>query len=121
MKETFGELKTAVIVASLRRCRLFTGLGREDIEKIAGITVIKTFNKGDYVFRQGEPSHGFYVVQKGAINVHRVNQFGREQVIQFLEMENRLPRLRWLWKRAIRRMRAPKKRLNFCLCRKTVL
>ncbi|MGC8744269.1 MAG: Crp/Fnr family transcriptional regulator [Verrucomicrobiia bacterium] len=81
MKDLFGELKTAAIVATLRHCRLFTGLGKDDIEKIAGITVIKTFEKGDYVFRQNEPSHGFYIVQKGAINVHRVNKFGREQVI----------------------------------------
>jgi CRP/FNR family transcriptional regulator len=37
--------------------------------------------KDDYLFHEGDPSHGFYVVQKGAVNVHRVSVAGKEQVI----------------------------------------
>jgi CRP/FNR family transcriptional regulator len=33
------------------------------------------------LFREGEPSQGCYLVQSGAVNVHRVNAAGREQVI----------------------------------------
>jgi CRP/FNR family transcriptional regulator len=65
----------------LQNCRLFSGLNNSDVEKIAAITVVKSYNKGDYIFREGEESHGFYVVQKGSINIHRVNKLGREQVI----------------------------------------
>ena len=43
--------------------------------------MVKSLEKGDYLFRQGDPSHGFYVVQRGAVNVHRVNASGKEQVI----------------------------------------
>jgi CRP/FNR family transcriptional regulator len=32
-------------------------------------------------FHEGAPSEGFYVVQRGAINVHRVSATGKEQVI----------------------------------------
>lgn len=81
MRDAFSELKTAAIIASLRNCRLFAGLGKDDLEKIAAVTVIKVYEKGDYVFRQGDPYYGFFIVQKGSINVHRVNKFGREQVI----------------------------------------
>ena len=41
----------------------------------------KTLEKSVYLFREGQPSLGFYVVQRGAINVHRVNVLGKEQVI----------------------------------------
>ncbi|HON09088.1 MAG TPA: Crp/Fnr family transcriptional regulator [Verrucomicrobiota bacterium] len=81
MKEGFSDFKKAAIIASLQNCRLFSGLNRDDLEKIAAITVVKSFNKGDYIFREGDESHGFYVVQKGSINIHRVNKLGREQVI----------------------------------------
>jgi CRP/FNR family transcriptional regulator len=33
------------------------------------------------VFREGQTCVGFYIVQSGAINVHRVNAAGKEQVI----------------------------------------
>jgi CRP/FNR family transcriptional regulator len=81
MKNIFDEYRIAGISATLRNCRLFSGLNQKDLENIASITVVKTYKKGDYVFKEGDPCHGFFIVQKGAINVHRVNLSGREQVI----------------------------------------
>lgn len=68
-------------VSTLRNCRLFAGLPAADLEKIAAITVAGPLGGGDYLFREGEPVGGFYIVQQGAINVHRVNAAGKEQVI----------------------------------------
>lgn len=65
----------------MRSCQLFIGLPTEDIERIASMAIPKHLEKGDYLFRAGDPSEGFYVVQKGAINVHRVSAAGKEQVI----------------------------------------
>lgn len=73
--------KSAALTHALRKCELFAGLHPEDMEKIVAITIPKSLEKGAYLFRQGEPSEGFYVVQRGAINVHRVNPAGKEQVI----------------------------------------
>jgi len=74
-------LKQAAIVNSLRSCRLFGGLPASDLDQVAAITVVKTLARGDYLFREGDPSLGFYIVQKGSINVHRVNAAGKEQII----------------------------------------
>ena len=41
----------------------------------------KHLKKGDYLFREGDTPIGFYIVQKGASNVHRVSAAGKEQVI----------------------------------------
>lgn len=74
-------LKRAAIISTLRSCKLFSGLPAEDLESVAAITVPKPLNRGDYLFREGETARGFYVVQQGAINVHRVGGSGKEQVI----------------------------------------
>ena len=76
-----GELKKIAIINSLRSCQLFVGLPQADLESIAEIAVIKSLEKGQYLFHTGDLAHGFYVVQRGAINVHRVNAVGKEQII----------------------------------------
>jgi CRP/FNR family transcriptional regulator len=48
---------------------------------LAAMVIPKHLAKDDYLFRKGDPSEGFYVMQKGAVNVHRVNNAGKEQVI----------------------------------------
>lgn len=75
------EYKQAAIVNTLRACQLFGGLAAGDLKNVAAITVLKHLGKGDYLFREGENSRGFYIVQQGAINVHRVSSTGKEQVI----------------------------------------
>ncbi len=81
MADSLAELKQAAIVNTLRSCQLFAGLAPADLHAIADIAVVKSLEKGEYLFNEGDPSRGFYVVQKGAINAHRVNAAGKEQVI----------------------------------------
>lgn len=78
---TLADFKTIALTNTLRSCQLFTGLPPQDLEKIAAVTVVKSLEKDDYLFHEGDPAHGFYVVQRGAVNVHRVNATGKEQVI----------------------------------------
>jgi CRP-like cAMP-binding protein len=68
-------------MGSLRCCQLFSGLPAEDLTTIASFTVAQKLAKGDYLFHEGEAARGCYVVQSGAINVHRVSAAGKEQVI----------------------------------------
>jgi CRP/FNR family transcriptional regulator len=76
-----AQLRLTAIASTLRGCQLFAGLPVPDLSRIASITVVKALDKGDYLFHEGDVSHGFYVVQRGAINLHRVNNLGKEQVI----------------------------------------
>ena len=81
MANAFAELKTAALVNTLRSCQLFTGLPQVDLEQIAAVTVLKSLEKDEYLFHEGDAASGFYVVQRGAVNVHRVNAAGKEQII----------------------------------------
>jgi len=82
MANAFNELKLAALVNTLRSVQLFLGLPPADLHAVAEIAIVKSLEKGDYLFREGDPSAGFYIVQKGSVNIHRVNAVGKEQVIQ---------------------------------------
>lgn len=57
------------------------GLPAGDIAAIAERVIPKHLARNAYLFREGDRADGFYIVQRGAINVHRVNATGKEQVI----------------------------------------
>ncbi len=81
MASPLADFRKIVFANTLRGCQLFTGLPAEDLDGIASFVVPKELASGEYLFREGSASEGFYVVQRGAVNVHRVNAHGKEQVI----------------------------------------
>ncbi len=81
MANSLVGFRNAAIINSLRGCQLFAGLGSGDLNAIADITEVKSLAKGEYLFREGAAAQGFYITQRGALNVHRVNSTGKEQVI----------------------------------------
>jgi len=76
-----AEYRQIGIANTLRTCELFSGMQPQDLNHIAEITVVRSLDKGQYLFRQSDSPYGFFIVQNGAINVHRVNSSGREQVL----------------------------------------
>ncbi len=81
MPSDVAPLRNAAIASTLCSCQLFNGLPAGDLDVIAGFSVLRNVAKDSYLFREGDAAEGFYVVQKGAINVHRVSPTGKEQVI----------------------------------------
>src|SRR5678815_2385291 len=81
MSTALAEFKNIGVINTLRSCQLFTGLPPKDLQDIAEVTIIKSLAKGDYLFHEGDSAVGFYIVQRGAVNVHRVNAAGKEQII----------------------------------------
>jgi CRP/FNR family transcriptional regulator len=81
MSHALAELRTIGLINALRTCQIFTGLPSRDLENIAAISVVRPLEKGQYLFHEGDPASGFYIVQKGSVNVHRITATGKEQVI----------------------------------------
>ena len=79
--DSLADMKRTALVAALRACRLLQGLPPADLRTLAGITVTRQLAKDDYLFHEGEPSQGFFVVRTGGLNVHRLSGSGKEQVI----------------------------------------
>lgn len=76
-----ADLRATARTAALRACPLFAGLPPADLARIVTFAQFRPLKRGAYLFREGEPSHGFYIVRTGAISVHRVAPDGKEQVI----------------------------------------
>jgi CRP/FNR family transcriptional regulator len=63
--------KRAVILNSLRSCPLFSGFPGEDLQRVADLATVKVLDAGASLYREGDPSTGFFVVQKGRVAVSR--------------------------------------------------
>ena len=70
-----------IVGDSLLCSRIFAGLPAADIAEISSFSLVRNLEKNDYLFREGEPCEGFFVVQRGVINIHRVSAAGKLQVI----------------------------------------
>ncbi|MBE2213737.1 MAG: Crp/Fnr family transcriptional regulator [Opitutaceae bacterium] len=76
-------IRQAALAGVLRRCQLFEDLPEPDLMAVASACTVRALAKGEYLFREGQPAEGFYVIQTGVVNVHRITPDGREQVICF--------------------------------------
>lgn len=81
MPDSHADLRLAALVATLKTSQLFAGLSPADLSAVAQLVTVRRLTRGEYLFHEGEAAVGFYLVQKGSINVHRVNAAGKEQVI----------------------------------------
>jgi len=59
------------LVPLLKRCELFIGLEDSDFQKIANLTSWqrKTYNAGDFIFREGSVAKEFYILDEGEISL----------------------------------------------------
>lgn len=74
--------QTVMVVQTLRKAPMFADIDGPTLENLARGCQLKKIPKGNYLFHAGETAHGFFVVHSGAVNVHRVTEDGREQVIR---------------------------------------
>lgn len=60
---------------------LFQGLPEEEIEKIASLTIVKTFSRGETIFFEGDEANGFYIIWTGKVKVFKMNPLGKEHIL----------------------------------------
>lgn len=71
-----------MLAHTLRKAPIFSGIRPEALETLAEGCSLRSVEKGGYLFHAGTAADGFFVVHTGAVNVHRVTEDGREQVIR---------------------------------------
>ncbi|OAI43236.1 hypothetical protein AYO41_02390 [Verrucomicrobia bacterium SCGC AG-212-E04] len=79
--DKFHDLRLAAQMSALRGCTMFANLAAEDLERIGRFVEVRRASRGDYLFHEGEPARGFFIIRQGAVNVHRVRADGTETVI----------------------------------------
>jgi CRP/FNR family transcriptional regulator, cyclic AMP receptor protein len=65
---------------SLLKAPIFEGLRMEDLEVLRPAVRIRHFNRGVYLFREGDPGSHLYMVTRGQVKIGRVGEGGGEIV-----------------------------------------
>jgi CRP-like cAMP-binding protein len=60
---------------------LFEGLPEQQITDIAAIAVLKTFQRGENIFFEGDEGDGFYMVGEGRVKIFKVSFSGKEHIL----------------------------------------
>ncbi|HJV46321.1 MAG TPA: Crp/Fnr family transcriptional regulator [Bacillota bacterium] len=63
---------------------IFSSLKGEEIGALQEITHSCKYEKGDFIFREGEPSRSLFVVHEGLIKISKVSDEGKEQIIRLM-------------------------------------
>lgn len=77
-----------MISDNLKKVYIFSGLNDDEIERIASIVKLKTFNKGDNIFFDTEPYLGFYITTAGLVKVYKISRDGREHILHLIAPPN---------------------------------
>ena len=70
---------------TLATVELFSELEKDDLERLAKVTVTRDFKAGDVIVREGELGVAFYVVGKGKVEVVKGLGSGNEQVLATMD------------------------------------
>ena len=73
------------IAAALRESGFFGTVSDELVRKIARISKVENYDKGNLIFAEDTPCTGMYVVATGAIKIHKIGPDGREHVLHVAE------------------------------------
>ncbi|WP_277589040.1 Crp/Fnr family transcriptional regulator [Pseudomonas chlororaphis] len=68
----------------LRSHHLFEPLNEEQLDELMAASQLLSLDKGDSLFRQGEPAEAFYFVIAGAVKVYRLTPDGQEKVLEVI-------------------------------------
>jgi CRP/FNR family transcriptional regulator len=81
MKRTFN-------ISDLKKIHLFSDLSERELEKILSFSRHKKYSKGEILFFDTEPFHGFYCVLEGSIKLYKISTEGREHIVHIMNPFN---------------------------------
>lgn len=66
----------------LARTPIFKRLKRDDLERIAAVSHVGRFDRGDTIFSEGDPPDAFYVVTSGRVKIAKLTPAGKEIILE---------------------------------------
>lgn len=70
---------------SLEEVALFKGLSQDELESIKACLREKSFQKGEFLFMEGQCCERVFIVRSGRVKLFRTASSGREQTLETLE------------------------------------
>lgn len=65
----------------IRSSLLFDGLSQSQVENLAAIARIKSFQRGETIFFEGDEGIGFYMIDEGKVKVYKISPSGKEHIL----------------------------------------
>jgi CRP-like cAMP-binding protein len=77
-------MKSKIVCSDCKneKCFIKQGCFGEWLDRISIDKYQRWYNKGDYIFREGEPIYGIYFIQQGGVKVVTASLHGREQIVR---------------------------------------
>ncbi len=72
----------------LKKVYIFSGLDKDELEKLSNLSKTKTFKKGDIIFFDTEPYFGFYITESGLVKIYKISKDGREHILHLIAPYN---------------------------------
>jgi len=72
----------------LSSCPLFRAVREPAWSKLKGMALLKSYEQGEMIFRQGEPCPGVFVVGSGLVRIFKTAPSGKEHVLHMIAPGN---------------------------------
>lgn len=69
----------------LSRTSLFQGLPKEQLNNISQIATLRSYEKDEIIFSEGDDGDGFYIVAGGLVKIYKTSAEGKEQILHIFE------------------------------------
>jgi len=68
----------------LKNIPLFAGLSETELDSLLEIGRVRSHNRGEVLFADGEPAEGFFVVLTGKVKVYKLSAEGKERILHIV-------------------------------------
>ncbi|WP_438448239.1 Crp/Fnr family transcriptional regulator [Gorillibacterium sp. sgz5001074] len=75
----------------LKKIPLFIELDEAELERLAGISISRSYRKNANVFMEGDPKQAVFFIHKGIIKIYKIDSEGNEQIVTFLKEGEMFP------------------------------
>lgn len=70
----------------IHKVPIFSGLGQEDMRKVAKLITHREYKKGEFLFREGDKLDALIIINEGSVKAVKYTNEGREQILHvFME------------------------------------
>jgi CRP/FNR family transcriptional regulator len=66
----------------LRSATIFRRVGPDDRQRLAAVSHVRIYARGDVIFREGDPSDAFYTITRGRVKIFKMLPSGKEVILE---------------------------------------
>ncbi len=77
-------------IRCMKDLAIFSTLDIPERNKIAELAYKKTYNRNEYLFREGDPADTIYLIKSGKVKLYKVSTGGKEIILDILKEDDML-------------------------------